>query len=195
MLKKARRSGLKFCFMVDYTSGERDYGELHRRLPQRRLSLLCNLYVIYYLLSAKVHFFDMGNFFFNSHWPAGLPPSLFRHGSLAVLDIMTKGVFWCPDVTKKRSALTCQCALYPGRDLNPHALASSRFWVYRVYHSTTRANQFWIMNCELCSSEFNFQHSNMTLKSGAKVHTFFDMEKFFFVEPIILCIFAFVFNG
>ena len=35
--------------------------------------------------------------------------------------------------------VTCKILLYPGRDLNPHALASSRFWVYRVYHSTTRA--------------------------------------------------------
>lgn len=103
MLKKARRSGLKFCFMVDYTSGERDYGELHRRLPQRRLSLLCNLYVIYYFLSAKVHFFDMGNFFFNSHWPAGLPPPLFRQGSLAVLDIMKIGLWGAPMWKKKEA--------------------------------------------------------------------------------------------
>ena len=35
--------------------------------------------------------------------------------------------------------VACKILLYPGRDLNPHALASSRFWVYRVYHSTTRA--------------------------------------------------------
>ena len=39
----------------------------------------------------------------------------------------------------KKSSQRLLFSLYPGRDLNPHAVAGSRFWVYRVYHSTTRA--------------------------------------------------------
>lgn len=103
----------------------------------------------------------------------------------------------------------CSAVSYPGRDLNPHALASSRFWVYRVYHSTTRAFlrwEVWGMRSEILTSDFRppncwnlrfkvrSDKPRSLLKSGAKIHTFFDVTKIFFVEPIIFCIFALVFN-
>ena len=77
---------------------------------------------------------------------------------------------------QKSTAKTVLFFLYPGRDLNPHAIADSRFWVYRVYHSATRASIF-----EVIGRTFSATYATFSLsKSGAKLLIFFDMEKFFF---------------
>ena len=88
--------------------------------------------------------------------------------------------------------VTCKILLYPGRDLNPHALASSRFWVYRVYHSTTRANslskikdEMWWLNPE---KQVVFEYATLcfTLSFHVQRYTFILIWQFFFHFSLVL---------